>query len=239
MVRLPGRLRGGLPSRYCALSLVSCSRAIAFASSLRRRRSLWRSQARLSSLRSQRSAACCMRSSWRSSFVLFCMFSCTFGTALTTYDTGQHDVVIIRDLALELGKSRSALKSHCRRRDYPFSGVRAPGSRGSLAVAISDAHAQAVRSHYSGARPHAPEGDSDLVALRELAEEFRVTPAGLRKHCRRNGYKLIALVTPASRGQQTFAVTPDDAALIRLYCQFKHWRFRPPGWILPEPKPWK
>ena len=166
-------------------------------------------------------------------------FSCTFETALTTYDTGQHDVVIIRDLALELGKSRSALKSHCRRRDYPFSGVRAPGSRGSLAVAISDAHAQAVRSHYSGARPHAPEGDSDLVALRELAEEFRVTPAGLRKHCRRNGYKLIALVTPASRGQQTFAVTPDDAALIRLYCQFKHWRFRPPGWILPEPKPWK
>ena len=155
-----------------------------------------------------------------------------------TYDTGYHDVVSIRDLALELGKSRSALKSHCRCRGYPFSQVRAPRSRGSLAVAIRDAHAQAVRSHYSGARPHAPEGDSDLVALRELAEEFGLTSAGLRKHCRRNGYELIAVVTPASRLQKTFAVTPADAALLRLYCQFKHWRFRPPGWILPEPKPW-
>ena len=148
-------------------------------------------------------------------------------------------MVSIPDLALELGKSRSALKSHCRGRRYPFSEVRAPGSRGSLALAISDAHAQKVRSHYSGVSPHAPEGDSDLVALRELAEEFGVTPAGLRSHCRRNGYKLIAVVTPASRLQKTFAVTTADAALIRLYCQFKHWRFRPAGWTVPEPKPWK
>ena len=147
-------------------------------------------------------------------------------------------MVSIRDLSLELGKSPSALKHHCRGRHYPLDHVRAPGSRGSLALAISDAHAQAVRSHYSRARRHAPEGHTDLVALRELAEEFRVTTAGLRKHCRRNGYDLIGVVTPASRLQKTFAVTAADAALIRLYCQFKHWGSRPPGWILPEPKPW-
>ena len=148
-------------------------------------------------------------------------------------------MVSIRDLALELGKSRSALKHHCRVRTYPLDHVRAPGSRGSLALAISDAHAQAVRSHYSRARRHAPEGDTDLVALRELAEEFGVTPAGLRKHCRRNDYDLIFVVTPASRLQKTFAVTAADAALIRLYCQFKYRPSRPPGWMMPEPKPWK
>ena len=147
-------------------------------------------------------------------------------------------MVSIRELSLELGKSPSALKHHCRGRDYPLDHVRAPGSRGSLALAISDAHAQAVRSHYSRARRHAPEGDTDLVALRAIAEEFGVTTAGLRKHCRRNGYDLIPVVTPASRLQQTFAVTAADAALIRLYCQFKHWASRPPGWIMPDPKPW-
>ena len=58
-------------------------------------------------------------------------------------------VVTIRNFAVELGKSRAALKTHCRVRGYPFSRLRTPGSRGSLAVAISDADAQRVRAHYA------------------------------------------------------------------------------------------
>ena len=163
------------------------------------------------------------------------MFDTFLGGSLT-YDTGQHDVVIIRDLALELGKSHSALHSHCRLRGYPFSRVRAPGSRGSLAVAISDAHAQAVRARYSPVGRHTVHGQS-LVAIRQLAEEFEMTPAGIRYHCRLRGYEFVPVVTPASRKRQTFAVRAADAERIRAYYWYHRHRFRPPGWTLPEVKP--
>ena len=145
-------------------------------------------------------------------------------------------MVTIRDLALELGKSRAALKTHCRLRRYPFTRLRTPGSRGSLAVAISDTHAQRVRAHYSRETRHTAEGQT-AVTLRQLAEEFNMTPAGIRAHCRVKGYEFIRVVTPASRKRETFAVSAADAARIRAYYQYWRWPFRPRGWTMPDVKP--
>ena len=144
----------------------------------------------------------------------------------------------IRDLAVELGKSRAALKTHCSLRGYPFSRVRAPGSRGSLALAIPDEHASQVRAHYSPEMRHAVAGQN-VVTLRQLAEEFRMTPAGIRCHCRLKGYELIRVVTPASRKRETFAVGAADADRIRAYYQYHRPAFRPSGWTMPEVNPWK
>ena len=126
-------------------------------------------------------------------------------------------VVTIRDLAVELGKSRAALKTHCRVRGYRFSRLRTPGSRGSLAVAISDADAQRVRAHYAPETRHTAEGQTAVVTLRQLAEEFRMKPASMRAHCRLKGYGFARVVTPASRKRETFAVSATHAERIRAH----------------------
>ncbi len=58
-----------------------------------------------------------------------------------------------------------------------------------------------------------------FVTVKQLAEELNHDRSSLRKYLIKNGFQLHRVRTPASRGQETLALTAEDAELVRATLQ--------------------